>query len=345
MPTILDVFQSPHFSARALTDGVNAVPNRYHRLEQLNVFPIRPVPTTYVTIEYRNGILNLLPTRERGTAGSQGLRGRRDKRTFEIPHIPHDDALMATDLQNRITFGTNDVLTPMMDAMTEKLADMTAKHFITLEHLRVGAIKGQILDADGSLIYDLFQEFGITAKVFAFTFSDPNFDVGAKARELKGYLEDNLQGEVMTSVRALCSQEFFASFVGHPSVQKAYQFYTSAQEPLRNDVRKGFEFKGISWEEYRGSATYLEADNSQTRTRFIDQGTAQFYPEGTQQTFATYIAPPDSVDEANMAPKPGQLIYAKQERMKFDKGIEIHTESNPLPLCKRPALLVKGTSN
>ncbi len=30
--------------------------------------------------------------------------------------------------------------------------------------------------------------------------------------------------------------------------------------------------------------------------------------------------------------------------MKFDKGIEIHTESNPLPLCKRPALLAKGTS-
>jgi hypothetical protein len=33
----------------------------------------------------------------------------------------------------------------------------------TLEHLRIGAIKGQILDADGpAVIYDLFTEFGVT---------------------------------------------------------------------------------------------------------------------------------------------------------------------------------------
>lgn len=344
MSTVLDIFRSPQFSARALTDGVNVVPNMYGRLGQLNVMPARPVPTTYVTIEYRNGVLNLLPTRERGAAGTQGVRGRRNKRVFEIPHIPHDDALLASDLQNRVAFGTNDVLTPMMDAMTEKLSDMTSKHFITLEHLRVGAIKGQILDADGSLIYDLFQEFGITAKSFAFTFSNASFDVGVQARAIKGYMEDSLQGEVMSGVRALCSQEFFASFISHPTVTKAYQYYTSNTEPLRNDVRKGFEFQGIVWEEYRGSASYLNPDNSMTSARFIDAGTAQFYPEGTQQTFATYMAPPDSVDEVNQAPKPGQLIYAKQERMKFDKGIEIHTESNPLPLCKRPALLVKGTS-
>ncbi len=304
MPTVLDIFRSPHFSSRALTDGVNVVPNMYGRLGQLNVFPARPVPTTYVTIEYRNGVLNLLPTRERGSAGTQGTRNRRDKRVFMIPHIPHDDALMAVDLQNRVQFGTNDVLTPMMDAMTEKLSDMTNKHYITLEHLRVGAIKGQILDADGSLIYDLYAEFGITPKVISFALADASTDVGKKAREVSGYMEDNLQGETMTSVRALCAPDFFADLVSHPSVKDAYKFYTSQQEPMRNDVRKGFTFQGITWEEYRGTANYLGADNSVTARKFIEPGTARFYPEGTQQTFATYMAPPDSVDEANMARSP-----------------------------------------
>jgi Phage major capsid protein E len=33
-----------------------------------------------------------------------------------------------------------------------------------VEHFRIGAIKGQILDADGSaVIYDLFTEFGVAA--------------------------------------------------------------------------------------------------------------------------------------------------------------------------------------
>lgn len=344
MSTILDIFRSPHFSARALTDAVNIVPNLYGRLGELNVFPVRPVPTTYVTIEFKNGVLNLLPTRERGSAGTQGVRGRRNKRVFDIPHIPHDDALLAKDLQNRIAFGSNDVLTPMQDAMTEKLSDMTSKHFITLEHLRISALKGQIVDADGTVIYDLFDEFGVSQKIVDFGLDDVNTDVGTKATEVTGYMEDNLLGETMTGARALCAPDFFADFIKHPSVKDAYKFYTSQQEPMRNDVRKGFRFKNIVWEEYRGSATYLAGDGSTSTRKFIAPGSAQFYPEGTQQTFTTYIAPPDSVDEVNQAPKPGQLIYAKQERMRFDKGIEVHTESNPLPLCKRPALLVKGVA-
>ncbi len=40
---------------------------------------------------------------------------------------------------------------------------------------------------------------------------------------------------------------------------------------------------------------------------------------------------------------PGLPRYAKQARMKFDRGVELHTQSNPLPLCVRPHLLVKLT--
>ena len=43
------------------------------------------------------------------------------------------------------------------------MSEMATKMDSTLEHLRIGAIKGQILDADGSaVIYDLFTEFGVT---------------------------------------------------------------------------------------------------------------------------------------------------------------------------------------
>jgi hypothetical protein len=45
------------------------------------------------------------------------------------------------------------------------MPEMATKMDATLEHLRIGAIKGQILDADGSaLIYDLFTEFGVTPR-------------------------------------------------------------------------------------------------------------------------------------------------------------------------------------
>ena len=55
---------------------------------------------------------------------------------------------------------------------------MRRKHAITLENLRVGAIKGQVLDADGSLIVDYFQEFGVTPAQFDFTFGAPGPSAG-----------------------------------------------------------------------------------------------------------------------------------------------------------------------
>jgi len=37
----------------------------------------------------------------------------------------------------------------------------------------------------------------------------------------------------------------------------------------------------------------------------------------------------------------GQPLYAKQEPRDFGRGTDLHTQSNPLPMCHRPSLLVK----
>ncbi|NEU15094.1 major capsid protein, partial [Methylobacterium sp. BTF04] len=49
----------------------------------------------------------------------------------------------------------------------------------------------------------------------------------------------------------------------------------------------------------------------------------------------------------NQAPNgaDSEVFVAPLEPKKFGKGMDIHTESNPLPLVKRPALLVRGTTS
>ena len=37
----------------------------------------------------------------------------------------------------------------------------------------------------------------------------------------------------------------------------------------------------------------------------------------------------------------GQPLYAKQEPRKLDRGTDLHTQSNPLPMCHRPGVLIK----
>ena len=74
--------------------------------------------------------------------------------------------------------------------------------------------------------------------------------------------------------------------------------------------------------------------------RFIAPGEAHCFPLGTVDTFGTYFAPADFNETVNTL---GEPIYAKQEPRKFERGTDLHTQSNPLPMCHRPGVLVKLT--
>ncbi|MEN5084264.1 major capsid protein [Bosea sp. TWI1241] len=341
--TVLDLLDDPVFATRNLVDSVNIVPNTYGRINELGLFPIRGVATTYVEIEYKNGVLNLLRTAERGARGTAAIRGRRNVRIFKVPHIPHLDALASGDLQNRIPYGATDVLDRVQNAVNEKLEDIAGKFHITLEALRASALNGVLLDADGSVIIDYFAEFGITEKVVDFDLTNPATKMMTKNNEVMRYLEDNLHGETMVRAHGLCSPEFFDAYVGHADVEKAYMYYTSQAEPLRQDVRKGFLHRGIMWEEYRGNANYLAEDGTTVNRKFIPAGEARIYPTGTRETFQTYLAPPTALSEVNSAPREDQMIFVTQKRLDHDEGIEFKAQANPLPIVKRPALLVRAT--
>ena len=144
-------FDNPAFSMASLTAAINYVPNRYGRLEQLNLFPAKPVRTRQIIVEERNGVLNLLPTLPPGSPGTVGTRGKRKLRSFVIPHIPHDDVVLPEEVQGLRAFGSETEMEALSGVMARHLETMRNKHALTLEHLRMGALKGVILDADGGI--------------------------------------------------------------------------------------------------------------------------------------------------------------------------------------------------
>ncbi|PIQ13889.1 MAG: major capsid protein E [Hydrogenophilales bacterium CG_4_9_14_3_um_filter_59_35] len=328
-------FSSPAFTMANLTAAINLLPNRYGRLESLNLFPAKPVRFRQILIEERNGVLNLLPTLPVGSPGTVGVRDKRKMRSFIVPHIPHDDVVLPEEVQGIRAFGSETDMETIAGVLARHLETMRNKHAITLEHLRIGALKGVILDADGSTLYDLFDEFDITPKSINFVLATDTTNVRQKCIDALAHIEENLQGEFMTSVRCLCSPEFFAKLVGHPKVEKAYENFQQGAI-LRDDVRSGFTFGGIVFEEYRGQAT----DGNGTSRRFIAAGEAHCFPVGTVDTFGTYFSPADFNETVNTL---GQPLYAKQESRKFERGTDLHTQSNPLPMCHRPGVLVKLT--
>lgn len=333
---MIDPFTGDAFQLAELTQAVNLLPNNYGRVREMDIFPAKGVTSRKVMIDEREGVLSLLPTRPVGAPGTYTEGDKRRVRSLVIPHIPHDDVVMPSAYANVRKFGTENEVSPVVEIVNDKLQSMRNKHGITLEFLRMGALKGIILDADGSVLYNLYNEFGITQKVVAFAFGTTTTNIRNKCLSVTRHIDENLMGESYSKVHALCSQSFFEGLISHPKVEDVFKNWEASAERLGGDPRKGFVFGGITFEEYIGKSSAPDG----TVVKFIKDGEAHAFPLGTSETFRTYFAPADFEETVNTV---GLELYAKQEPRKFGRGRDIHTQSNPLPLCHRPGLLVKMT--
>lgn len=338
MDTMVNPFTADAFNMASLTDAINILPNMYGRLKQKNMFPDKGIITRSVMVEEKNGVLNLIQSQPVGSPGALNKSGKRKVRSFSVPHLPLDDVILPEEYQGIRAFGRASEVATLAQIMNDHLQSMRNKHDITKEYLRMGALKGIILDADGSTMYNLYTEFGISQKTVDFALDSDTTDVAAKCREVLRHVEDNLLGEVADGVEVLVSEEFFDALIAHPNVEKFFANHAKALELAGRgeDPRKGFQFGGLRFEEYRGKAT----DAAGTTRRFIAASEGHAYPTGTLNSFVTYNSPADFLETANTI---GMPYYAKQEPRKFNRGVDLHSQSNPLPLCLRPGLLVKVT--
>ena len=333
---ILNPFAVDAFNMVSLTQAINILPNNYGRIRELNLMPGKGVRTRNIIVEEMNGVLNLLPTLPPGAPGTQNKMGKRKVRSFAIPHIPVDDVILPQEYEGLRAFGSETEQETLAKILNDHLQTGRNKFGITLEHLRMGALKGIILDSDGSTLFNLYTEFGISQKTVSFALNSSSTNVAAKCREVTRHIEDNLRGEVSTGVRCLIDEGFFDALIEHTSVKEVYLNHAAAVEILGGDPRKEFKFGGITFEEYRGVATDLDGNSRQ----FIADNEGHAFPMGTMNSFETLFAPADFLETVNTI---GIELYAKQEERKFGRGIDLHMQSNPLPICYRPGILVKVT--
>lgn len=336
---MLNPFDHDAFSLVSLTTSINIIPNTYGRLLTSGIFTPKPITTTSVFIERQGNILNLLSSKPRGGPGSESTHGKRSMLPLAIPHIPMTDVIKPADFQGVREFGTENSLKTLASVMAGYLVENKRKYNITWEFLMWGAIKGIVLDGDGETVLEnLFDRFNIPQMVIHFDLDDPATDVAGICRELCRYMEENLLGDVATGVRVFVSKDFFDALISHPSVEKFYLNQLAAAELRSADLRRGFTFSGVTFEEFLGQATSSEGEV----IRFIEPGEGHAIPEGTMSTFEIALAPGDFLDTANTR---GEWLYARQQLKDFNRGVDLWFESNPLAYCTRPNLLVKCIKN
>jgi hypothetical protein len=327
-------FTGTGFDMASMTKAINKLPNLYNRVA--GIFPEQPIAMTTALIEQSNGTLNIVRSRPRGAPADKVTADKRALRSFVIPHIPIEDVVLPEEIQNVRAFGSESEGETAATIMARKLQKMKNVIDQTREHLAVGALKGIILDADGTTLYNLYTEFGIAQKTVDFVLDDDATIVMKKCLEVKRHIEENLKGESMTGIRCLCSSTFFDALTTHPEVEKAFAAYQALNQNLADDYRRGFRFGGIVFEEYNASWT----DKDAAARAAIAANNGICFPEGTGNTFETIVAPGNFIETANTL---GLPYYAKQEAKKFGQGYELWAEANVLPICKRPEVLVTVT--
>ncbi len=335
--SIADLLKDPAFGVASLTESIKLLPNTYSKVGQSGIFVRKGVNSRTIALEYAGGRLHLLSNQDVGSPGQRTKRDKKNVRFFGVPHIPHDDTILAAEIIGSRAFGSNDTLTvaDVANVVNNHLQDMKVRHDLTQEWMMLGAIKGKILDGDGELMYDLYKEFGIQKKVIEFKLSDPAFNVKQACMNVCRHIEKNLLGDVSTGIKAWVDADFMDALTVHPNVEKAFQGWAAAQENIGGDVRNGFKFGGVTFEEYTGEVP--TADGKST-VSLISEGAGHAIPLGTRQTFLMYDAPGDFMEAVGTL---GQPYYAKIKNTDFDRGVDVHTQSNPLPLCARPGVLVE----
>lgn len=328
---LLDIFGNDAFSGVSLTDAILKAPYKPGRIGRMGLFRESGINTTTVVVEEKDGRLELIQSSQRGgPAGTIGQQ-KRTARSFPVPHLEKESTILADEVQNVRAFGSETDLEAIMAVVNERLVDLRGMHEVTLEHLRVGAVKGTILDADGSTMFNLFTEFGVVQQTLDIELSASATDVRSRCVAIQRLSEAELGAEMVTGYHAFCGDAFFDAFIEHDSVKESLKYQES--QVLRDDIRAGFQYGGITWENYRGSMS---------GTPFFPTATAYVVPVGTG-IFRTYFAPADFIEAVNTTGRP---VYAKQvSDPELNRWVKLHTQSNPLALCLRPRAVIKITKS
>lgn len=328
---MLNIFGSDAFSFTKLVAAINLIPHVPTRLGQMGLFASEGIDTLTAAIEMEGNVLTLVPTAARGSPGVVKGVERRNIRDFRTVHLPQRVAIMADEVSSLRAFGSETEEELAMGRLNKKMVVARRDLDITHEYQRMGALRGIVLDADGSTIYNFGTEFGVTPGAANIALSNTATKVLQEVIGLKGTIEDVLGGVAYTGVHALCSKEFFAALTSHPAVTETYRYQMS--NVLREDRRyTGFEFGGVFWEEYRGSVG---------GTRLIGANKALLIPMGVPDLFKSFFSPAPYMETVNTI---GLPFYQKQKSMDYDTGVEWQVQSNPLHINTRPNAVLELTA-
>ncbi|WP_394689045.1 major capsid protein [Hoeflea sp.] len=323
------------FSLESLTAAVNAVPYRPGQISATGIFEEDSVTTTMISIERRNGKLGLIEPSERGGPGETTDDEDRAKVPLDVPHYQRDDSILADEVQNVREFGEESSLETVIGRVNRKAQRHAQDLTMTLEHQRVGALKGIVTSKSGKTMVNLYNAFSIAVPDAVSLELDVEATlVTSLWQDVVYSIEDSLD-EPYSGIHVFTGRDFHKAMWLHKSVRETF-LYNDGASVLRQDVPDVFQFGGATWERYKTGAK-ATADLG---SPFIAANEARVAVLGVPDLYITRFAPADYNQTVNT---PGLPFYSQAVEKPNNKGYELEVQSNPISICTRPEVLRKLT--
>lgn len=333
----IDVFNADPFSMAELTGAVNKMPRVPTLIGDMGLFVPKSIRTEIASFDQKEGSIGLIQTSARGAPLSPRVRDSRTMRHISSPRIAKSDTLFASELANLRAFGSESELAVVQTEVSDRLSNLVADVNLTWENMRLGAVQGIVLDADGSTLYSLYDLFDVTQQ------TEVDFDLD-NASPASGALRKKCSEMIRACRRAagngwvrgrtyltgLCDDTFWDQLIAHTEVRATYLNQVAAAE-LRGEAASGvLDFGGIKFMHYDGTD-----DNTTVK---VPTGTCKFFPTETAGDFwQAVLTPGEFFPTIN---QPGQALYAltipDRDR---EAWVKMEVYSYPLFICTRPASL------
>lgn len=333
----MDIFSNKAFSQTELALAFEKMPYQPNFMQSLGITTSRALRTKTMAIEKKDGKLSLIQTSERGAPLEQGEAVKRDIRDFRTVRVAKGDTIYADEIQDIRAFGSESELKQVQREVAERMNQLEVDHNLTEENMLLGMVQGKVLDADDSVIYDWFAEWGVTQPT-EIAFDIANTDLPAlrtKILALQRRMARNAKGIPWSGqIGTLCGDNFYDALTTSPLIEAFFMNQQEAKARREDDggAFSSFRFAGVNWFNYRGTD-----DNS---TVSVASDEVKFFPMGARGAFIEARSPGESMSMVN---RPGRRRYPMIVRDRDrDMWVKPELYTYPIFCCLRPEMLERG---
>lgn len=322
------------FDILELTEAINKLPfvsGDFARLYDAPTFLSQP----FFAIELKEGHVSLVSDSLRDVAPN--VINREDPRavkTMRTCHLAQAVTVSPEDVAGVRAFGSISLDSPAR-RINEKQMGLKRNLELTLEFMRLGALKGQIFDPNtNELLYDMFDIFNkkqLTA-TFDFTATPKKNEnpIYTSILNIQRQCDDAMQGNPYDHLECIVGSEFYDRITTHDLVRPFFEQWMAYHQTTfgNNDFRKGFPYGGM---------TFIECSKTVAGKIQVEPDEGYVYPVG-QGIWRQYYAPADWRETVNT---PGLQFYSRMDAIQYGRGWYIEAQTNPCFLCTYPEALCK----